>query len=665
MKGMKASPIRLWRASWRSSIPLLLFTAALGALLYSVYQPYGAVVEQDLVVGRPSPALFRSPIDLEIIDQLATERDRQAARAQVGTIYSTDLQVQRLVLDAIATSTLPVSVQVLMISAYQQPEGVREEQLAALIDEALAATEPDRQHEVRLLLERLLLPTSLPDVRLTEAARQAAASEVRPVMTRLQAGQTIVREGDLLTSEHLRILEAVGLFDPRAEAASRGWWVLIGCGLLALLVSLPLWYARRQLVNLSRRQLYFLAALSLLLLAAQRLALLADPHFLFIYALSLLLALLLNESVALAWGVWLSVTVTLLTPAEPLTTLVTLLVATVIAILFARAYRSRSSALLAGVLGGTAAAGALFILHLVEGGQGYAQPFSLWPLTTSALWLIGGGLLAGILALGLLPIAEGAVGFLTEFRLIELTNPSQPLLQRLLLEAPGSYQHSMIIANLVDQAVANIGGNALLARVGALYHDVGKLKRPQFFVENQLSGENPHDRLNPHLSYLIITSHVRDGLELLREYKLPQELEPFVLEHHGTTVLTYFYKRALEDSAKLDELNFRYPGPRPRSKETAILMLADTVESASRTLTEPSQGSIRAMIDRLIEQRLADGQLAESPLNFHDLEVIANTFERMLTAILHRRIRYPSAEEIQGLKRGGDSRRNQVLPASR
>jgi len=656
---MKASPIRLWRASWRSSIPLLLFTAVLAALLYSVYQPYSAVVEQDLVVGRPSPALFRSPIDLEIIDQLATERDRQAARAQVGTIYSTDLSVQRLVLDAIATSTLPVNVQVLVFSAYQQPEGVKEGQLVALIDEALAATEPDRQHEVRLLLERLLLPTSLPDVRLTEAARQAAANEVRPVMTRLQAGQTIVREGDLLTSEHLRILESVGLFDPRAEAASRGWWVLIGCGLLALLVSLPLWYARRQLANLSRRQLYFLATLSLLLLAAQRLALLADPHFLFIYALSLLLALLLNESVALAWGVWLSVTVTILTPAEPLTTLVTLLVATVIAILLARAYRSRSSALLAGVLGGAAAAGVLFILHLVEGG------LSLWPLTTSALWLIGGGLLAGILALGLLPIAEGAVGFLTEFRLIELTNPSQPLLQRLLLEAPGSYQHSMIIANLVDQAVANIGGNALLARVGALYHDVGKLKRPQFFVENQLSGENPHDKISPHLSYLIITSHVRDGLELLREYKLPQELEPFVLEHHGTTVLTYFYKRALEDSAKLDELNFRYPGPRPRSKETAVLMLADTVESASRTLTEPSQGSIRAMIDRLIEQRLTDGQLAESPLNFHDLEVIANTFERMLTAILHRRIRYPSAEEIQGLKRGGDSRRNPVLPASR
>ena len=191
-------------------------------------------------------------------------------------------------------------------------------------------------------------------------------------------------------------------------------------------------------------------------------------------------------------------------------------------------------------------------------------------------------------------------------------SPSNPLLQKLLLEAPGTYQHSLIISNLVDQAVSNIGGDALLARVGALYHDVGKLKRPQFFTENQFAGENPHDRVSPHLSYLIITSHVRDGAELLREYGLPAALEPFVQEHHGTTVLAYFYKRALESSDSVKELSFRYAGPRPQTKETAVLMLADAVESASRTLADPTQGSIRAMIDRLFEARLQDDQLADS-----------------------------------------------------
>ena len=277
-------------------------------------------------------------------------------------------------------------------------------------------------------------------------------------------------------------------------------------------------------------------------------------------------------------------------------------------------------------------------------------------------WILGGGLVSGILALAALPLAESNFGFLTEFRLLELMSPSNPLLQKLLLEAPGTYQHSLIISNLVDQAVSNIGGDALLARVGALYHDVGKLKRPQFFTENQFAGENPHDRVSPHLSYLIITSHVRDGAELLREYGLPAALEPFVQEHHGTTVLAYFYKRALEGSESVKELSFRYAGPRPRTKETAVLMLADAVESASRTLTDPTQGSIRAMIDRLFEARLQDDQLADSPLNFHDLEVIANTFERMLTAVLHRRVAYPSSEEIQRLKHDRDSRRSPALP---
>jgi membrane-associated HD superfamily phosphohydrolase len=191
------------------------------------------------------------------------------------------------------------------------------------------------------------------------------------------------------------------------------------------------------------------------------------------------------------------------------------------------------------------------------------------------------------------------------------------------------------------------------------------MRRPQFFVENQFGGDNPHDRISPHLSYLIITSHVRDGLELLRSYRMPRELEPFVLEHHGTTVLAYFYKRALEDTSSISELNFRYPGPRPRSKETAVLMLADAVESAARTLGDPTQGSIRALIDRLFEQRLQDDQLSQSQLNLHDLEVIAATFERMLTAILHRRISYPNADEIRGLKRADNrSGRDRRLPAA-
>src|SRR5699024_6875563 len=238
---------------------------------------------------------------------------------------------------------------------------------------------------------------------------------------------------------------------------------------------------------------------------------------------------------------------------------------------FAAMQSSRVALLLGGIYSGALAAVSLVALALLMGG------FTVVAVASGVVWLIIGGLLAGNAGLVLLLVAENQFGFLTDFRLLELSNPGSPLLQRLLLEAPGTYQHSLVISNLVEQAVNQIGGNALLARVGALYHDVGKLRRPSFFVENQFAGENPHDRLSPHLSYLIITAHVRDGVELLQEYRLPRELERFVLEHHGTTILSYFYKRALEATPSLDELNFRYPGPKPQSRETAVLMLADAV----------------------------------------------------------------------------------------
>jgi len=638
---------------------LLLFFScviALGGLIYSVY---GQRQRTSLRVGEASPQTFVAPVDIQVIDRIATERERISARAQIQTVFTSDQALQQLVLSAVASAGLPAKVQDFLIAAYENPHGVTEEGLEELIQQAVALAPAERQREVKLLLERKLLATSIPNAALTEAARDAAAAAIKPVMTSLRANQIIVREGEILTADDLRVLEILGLYSARSEVVSQTLWILVGCLLLGTLLSFPLLYAADLLdERLGFAQLSFLIFLSLATLIIQRLAIFASTSFLFTPVVPLLVAVLVGDFTALLWAVWISLVTALLIPTAPLFTLVTVLTGAVVASLLAKAYTSRTSLLIAGSAGGLVSAMALPSLALTAG--------ALTPLTslTSSLLYLSGGILAGIIALGLLPIAESLFGFLTDFRLLELSNPTSPLLQKLLLEAPGSYQHSLIISNLVEQAVKNIGGNALLARVGALYHDVGKLKRPQFFTENQFSGENLHDSIIPHLSYLIITSHVRDGVELLRSFKLPRALEPFVTEHHGTTVLSYFYKRALEDSASVNELNFRYPGPKPRSRETAILMLADAVESASRTLSEPSQGSIRAMIDRLIAQRLQDEQLSGSPLNFHDLEVIANTFERMLTAILHRRISYPTPEEIRGLKRGRDNRRNEALPAS-
>ena len=641
--------------SWRRfGVAGLVFAVTLTCLLYNVYRLRS---DARLEAGAPSPRTFLAPQRLSATDEVATARERQAVRAQVGIIYSSVPELRELVLDEIARSPVPAQVKRFLRTAYSRPQGVDERALGILSAEAEALVPAAERPRVRQALSERLLPSAEPNARLSEAARTAAAASVTPVLRSLAAGEVIVARGEPLTENSLSVLESVGLYNPLEELLEQGVRLGLTSSLLALLLSLPLVYfyiALRGSTTVGQRS--FLALLWAAALIAQRFTLLADTHFLFITFLPLLGAVLFGERLAFVLAVWLGVVTAFFTPGSGFVTLLVLLVSGTVAVLVARAFRTRATLLLAGLASGAAGALAFSVYTALSGGFGTVA------MAVSLAWLVGGGVLAGILALAALPLAESHSGFLTEFRLLELMSPSNPLLQKLLLEAPGSYQHSLIISNLVEQAVRNIGGDALLARVGALYHDVGKLKRPQFFTENQFAGDNPHDHISPHLSYLIITSHVRDGAELLREYGLPKALEPFVNEHHGTTVLAYFYKRALEGSDTIRELNFRYAGPRPQTKETAVLMLADAVESASRTLTEPTQGSIRAMIDRLIDQRLQDDQLAESPLNFHDLEVITSTFERMMTAILHRRVSYPSAEEIGRLKRDRDPRRSAALP---
>lgn len=620
---------------------VLVTFACLAALLYSVH---GSRQRSPLRLGQPSPQTFTAPIDTQVIDWIATQRERQAARAQIETVYTSDPELKSLVIAAVTSSGLPPDVIDGVVSRYQEPAGVKTEALADLIASAAQLAPEDRQREARLVLERRLVATSVPNDRLTQAARDAAAGAVPSVMQSLEAGQVIVREGEPLDEDVLRVLDSLGLYSAQADAATQTAWIVVGCLALALLLTAPLLIARQRLLDtLTPTQVAFLVVVTLLALGAQRLAVMASPHFLFVLLAALTASVLIGLNAGLLWSAWLALAVGLLVPASPLVAMAATLIGSVVAALLVQTLRARVALPVAGAAGGLVAGLTLLAIVITSGGMPLSSALA------GAAFLFGGGLLAGVVTLGLLPVAESVFGFLTDFRLLELSSPSERLMQRLIAEAPGTYQHSLVISNLVEQAVKNIGGNSLLARVGALYHDVGKTRRPQFFIENQFTGENPHDKLSPHLSYLIVTSHVRDGVELAREYGLPREIEPFIAEHHGTTVLSYFYKRALEEG-QVEELNFRYPGPKPQSKETAVLMLADAIESASRTLEDPSPSTIRALIDRLFEQRRQEEQFTESPLNFNDLEVIASTFERMLTAVLHRRISYPSAEEIRGLR---------------
>jgi putative nucleotidyltransferase with HDIG domain len=251
----------------------------------------------------------------------------------------------------------------------------------------------------------------------------------------------------------------------------------------------------------------------------------------------------------------------------------------------------------------------------------------------------------------ILPIFESIFDATTDFTLMELSDLNRPLLRRLIIEAPGTYHHSLMVGNLVEGVAEEVGANGLQARVGAYYHDIGKLAKPEYFFENKGDNVNKHEKLTPRMSALILASHVKEGIELAKQEKLPRIVVDAIREHHGTTVMAYFYQRALEydshDSVNVND--FRYPGPRPSSKETALIMLADSTEAAVRSLESPTAPRIRAIVRKIIESRMNDGELDESGLTLNDIAVVREKFIQLLTGVFHSRIPYPAQREEEGL----------------
>jgi putative nucleotidyltransferase with HDIG domain len=252
------------------------------------------------------------------------------------------------------------------------------------------------------------------------------------------------------------------------------------------------------------------------------------------------------------------------------------------------------------------------------------------------------GTVSAVLAIGLMPFFETGFGILSTMRLIELSNPNHPLLRKILTETPGTYHHSVMVANLSDAACEAIGANGLLARVGSYYHDIGKTKRPRFFIENQMNMENPHDKISAQLSKTIIISHATDGAETLRKHRMPKEIVDIAEQHHGTTLLKYFYHKACQNSEKeIMESEFRYPGPKARSKEAAIIGIADSVEAAVRSMSHPSSQRIEAIVNSIIKDRLQDGQLDDCDLTMKELDTVSKSLCETLQGIFHSRIEYP------------------------
>lgn len=265
-------------------------------------------------------------------------------------------------------------------------------------------------------------------------------------------------------------------------------------------------------------------------------------------------------------------------------------------------------------------------------------------LIKNCSFILLNGIFSAIIASGLMPLLESMFKIITPYGLAELGDHNQKLLKRLQMDAPGTYHHSLMVSNLCEAAAEAIGADPILARVGALYHDIGKLKRPLFFVENQsyFLIENPHNKFTPRISKMIITAHPKDGIEIAKEYHLPQVVQNFIIQHHGEGLASYFYNQAVQEEGveNVKEEQFRYPGPKPNTKETAILMIADAVESAVRSLKNPTPEEIENMINKIIVERLNDGQLSDSPLTLKDIKTIAATFSRILRGMQHNRIKY-------------------------
>lgn len=274
-------------------------------------------------------------------------------------------------------------------------------------------------------------------------------------------------------------------------------------------------------------------------------------------------------------------------------------------------------------------------------------------ILNQAKWGILNGALCAVIPLGLLPILESFFSRITAITLLEVGDFNRPLLRRLMLEAPGTYHHTLLVSALAEQAAEAIGANSLLCRVGMYYHDIGKLLHPEYFIENQTMRRSAkdkaehHDKLNPSISSLVIMSHVKDGTALARAYKVPEEVMRFIPEHHGTSLIKYFYMRALEQDEEAAPPSdvFRYPGPKPHSKETVIGMLADSVEAASRTLEEPTYERLRDLVEKIVNSKFTDGQFDEAPVTLQDLRKIIDSFASSLSAIYHVRIEYPDFPE--------------------
>ncbi len=506
-------------------------------------------------------------------------------------------------------------------------------------------------------LSPLVQPNVIYDSAATNKARQSLTESVEPIMISLKRGQTIVREGDMVTDKILSQIAAVTNYSDSTRKLNRFF------GLLVIITAL-FWIAwkyiqHRGLVTrlaLSEEKTFtlfcFIVLAQTILMAiffrladytaTQKSAAPFNDPTLWSFAIpfafsSLLMTLLADRRTALFTGLFTALLAGLLAP-KGLEFALFAAITSAVAVYGIGRYRSRQSVTIAGVTVGLASA--CMAVAMI----GYSQqPFILNTVLLAVSCGLASGLITAAVTAVFLPMYESLFGIMTDVKLLELSNADLPVLGQLALKAPGTNQHSHAVGQLAEEACRKVGANGLLSRIGALYHDIGKTAAPKHFVENQM-GENPHDKLKPTQSAKIIISHVTYGAKLAKEMGLPQRIVDFIPQHHGTRTLHYFLTKAKEEAGRdeeIDENDFRYPGPKPQFKEAAIMMIADSCEAASRSLSEPTPENIRFIVTKIIDAILADDQLNECDLTLRELTQIRESIIKSLVSIYHSRVDYP------------------------
>lgn len=487
---------------------------------------------------------------------------------------------------------------------------------------------------IGLLLGRAILkPNRTVDEDATKLKRQKAFNEDSNI-EKIPKDSRIVSVGDNVTQDKLEILDELNLLETNSRfdfTFSAGILVIIL--LLAFLLILYMNNFCKQVLN-NRNEIILLSVIILLTLAISRGVNSYTPLAIPIFIAAMQIAILLDLKLAIAVNFVLTIAISLTTKGDLRFIYMSLIGGTFAAFFVSKA-NQRSRLSMAGVL-------VAVINVLIIACNGIINKYEFSTVLNNGVIVFVNGLASIIITIGMLPFWETTFNIITPLKLLELANPNQPLIKRLLMEAPGTYHHSLMVGNLAEVAAEAIGGNALLARVGAYFHDIGKLKRPNFFKENQLS-DNPHDRMTANLSTLVITSHTRDGVELAEKFKVPMAIKNIISQHHGTTLVAYFYHKAKkgEKGDLVKPENFRYEGPKPSTKESAVVMLADSVEAAVRSMVDKTEGKIEGLIRKIIKDKLDDGQLDECNLTLKDLDDIAKGFMRVFSGFFHEREEYP------------------------